>query len=1097
MKRRKEVVLLGVLLLMAAAPRLLLQLAAPTFYFDDAPGYLEPAISLIHGEGFPLRLKRPPGYPLVLGAALLTDGGLAAVTALQHLVGLATVTLTYILGRRWFGRAVGAGAALLVSLSSQQLTLEHTVMTESLSTFLLVLLLYAASVAVERPSGRLALGLGLLVGAATLTRPVGVLLAPIALAAAWLPCASRTARLRRLACVALGVALLLLPNALRNQLEHGRFSASGSLGESLLARTIQYGRGGYRFDGPDLAPDPDPVRASARVLIQQGMERRQTPGEVRDRLRAELGLTEEQADRLLQGLATETILRDPVQFVAETPPFLVRLFSDPERSTAALYNLSATWERTPLFAPLVRQAPADPAAARPTVELALRLFRPSRLKLLLPALALLGAVLVARGGRTPRRAAILLGAATVGCLALAQVVVDGPVVRYRAPLDPIVGVLALGGVALAASAALRFQAQARPFRATALDLAGLVVGLALVVRLWDLHVYDPSSFGSQYDEGVRMGQLYLMAEGFRPFRDIYASQGPLLLDYFYPFYALFGGSVWAARLGAIAAAAVSLAGVGLVARAAGGPLAAVLAVFIAAVSPLHLQHSRLALAELPSLAPCLLGVWLAWRYRQTRRPLDLHLSAALFALGVVLKPMAAVNGVPIVLLLAWRPDRRALRDLAEWGVTGAIVVLGALVAVGPNTLVDQFVTYRVQAAGLGPMGRAAWSVEANAAQVYREFQFDLPWLLVGGLGLLPLWRRDRLAAVVLLAWVVAAAAMLVFYSPLSEKHVLYLLPPSVFLAAAGLAVAREHLGMRGKISVLARASLALGLAWLLAGSPIILAADRDVLEVETSTLAPDGDMAETLRIIAAVSRPSDYLVTDLPWLSWLARRRQPPRLADVSDTRIRSRSLTDAEMIAEMTQHRPAVVVYWASRMQRLIGFGAWLADDYVLTRMFDHNRAVFVRRDLLDRVPPTDWWRTPTAGGARFGAALKLEATRPDTARGEQSPRLELAWRALDDVREQHVVRIDVRARDTGESVWHRDDRLLPPWHRLPWPAGSTVSQRRELDVGSLPDGEYVLTVSVRPSHSASQLRAEWLGGGFRVVNEARTAVQIGELKR
>ncbi|MCC7105092.1 MAG: glycosyltransferase family 39 protein, partial [Chloroflexi bacterium] len=1064
--RRHPDLLLGTLLaLVALAARLIVQLGAPTFFFEDSPGYLDPAVSLFRGDGFQLRLKRPPGYPLLLVALLERGGGLSAITLFQHGLGVTSVLLTYWLGRRWYGRSVGVGAGLLVALSSQQLTYEHAVLTEPLFTVLLLCWLHLGASVLGRPTRQTAAVLGAVLALLVLVRPVGQVLAPIALLSVWLSAARRRARLVCVGLVIACAAVLVLPVAARNLATYGRLSVGGAPGESLLARTIQHARTPFRFDGSDLPRDPDPVRARARAIIQAGAARHAPSGQVRDQVRTELGLGEEQTDRLLQQLALEAIARDPSRFLAETPSLLLELFSQDERSTGTVYAGVSGWDRSPAYLVLPRQPLLDSAISRSTVEWTLNLYRPTRLKLLLPVLALLGAILSLRWGRREVALAVLCAAGSVVLLATSQVVLDGAVARYRAPLEPLIAVLGLGGLWQAGCLLLRPWPARLRARLAALGqpaiipcVMGITAAAALAVRLWQLSQFDPSSFGNEYDEGIRMGQLLLMSDGYRPFRDIYASQGPLLLDYYYPFYALFGATVAAARLGALLASGVSLVALALIAREVGSRGAAFAALLLAATSPLHLEHSRLALAELPSITPTLLAVYLLFRFNREARPRDLHLSAALFALGVLLKPMAVVAVPPVLLLLLPRLNAQRSRVLLEFGVTSGIVVLASLVTIGPSSLVDQFVTYRVQAAGLGAMGQA-WSIGGNARLALRAFQLDLPWLLVGLFGLPFLWRRSRHTALVLLTWALAAVLMLVYYSPLSEKHALYLLPPTILLAAPARASTVGSLAARGLPNrLLTRAAAALALVWLFFGTPWVASTDRSIVTQRSPTLGSDGNMAETLRIIAAVATPDDFIVTDLSWLSWLSQRPLPPRLADVSDTRIRSHSLTDDEIISQTRLHHPAVVVFWALRMQRLSGFGHWLSSDYALVRMYDRNRAVYVRRDLLALMPRMTWWQPAAGAGATFGDRILLESTRLHTSQAERSLVLDLGWRAAQPLTEPYTVRLNLWPKSGGGSVWSRDDRFLPPWYDAPWPAGAGVAQRRNLDIASLPPGQYVL---------------------------------------
>ena len=59
------------------------------------------------------------------------------------------------------------------------------------------------------------------------------------------------------------------------------------------------------------------------------------------------------------------------------------------------------------------------------------------------------------------------------------------------------------------------------------------------------------SYSGKGDEGIRAEQLLLMAAGFRPVKDVFASQGPLSLDVFYPFYLLLGQTLAGARLAVV------------------------------------------------------------------------------------------------------------------------------------------------------------------------------------------------------------------------------------------------------------------------------------------------------------------------------------------------------------------------------------------------------------------------------------------------------------------------------------------------------------------------------------------------------------------
>src|SRR5919201_7095770 len=110
---------------------------------------------------------------------------------------------------------------------------------------------------------------------------------------------------------------------------------------------------------------------------------------------------------------------------------------------------------------------------------------------------------------------------------------------------------------------------ARRGLATDLLLLGPVLLLALGLRLVNLGAYS-----GLFDEGIRAEQLFLMAQGYRPFKDIFAAQGPLLLDAFFPLYALFDRLIdpplVAVRLVAVSYSLVGLAGLYWVGRMLAG-----------------------------------------------------------------------------------------------------------------------------------------------------------------------------------------------------------------------------------------------------------------------------------------------------------------------------------------------------------------------------------------------------------------------------------------------------------------------------------------------------------------------------------------------
>jgi 4-amino-4-deoxy-L-arabinose transferase-like glycosyltransferase len=445
---QREMTLLAALLGIGLVPRVALQLGATAFISGDSGGYVDPALDLLNGYGLTDWFKRPPGYPLLVAATLgLSGQRLEAVTALQHLLGLATVVLTFLLGRRLGGAAVGGGAGLLVALSGPQLTFEHLLQAEALFTFLVVLSGLLLVALLERPSARLAFATGLAIGLTSLVKPVGQALLVVALAAALAALGGIRARLARAALLLVGFGLVISPWLVRNQLTHGRAAVGGTLGQSLAAFTQRHSRGVFVFDGPGLAPDPDPARQRARELLQTGIEKGTTPPMVAFDLRREFGLGEVEADEVLKQVALETIRRQPLEYLGRLPVFVGMMLTRDISPFDEFWDSARGWLADPVHRELVPRTTPNQAAGRPLLEALVNLYRPVRLGL---APALLALLAMALAWTTPRRWPVLAIGAVAFELLLLQAALDGPPARYRYPVEPLIGtlaVLALGELA--------------------------------------------------------------------------------------------------------------------------------------------------------------------------------------------------------------------------------------------------------------------------------------------------------------------------------------------------------------------------------------------------------------------------------------------------------------------------------------------------------------------------------------------------------------------------------------------------------------------------------------------------------------------------
>ena len=91
---------IGLIVLIALAIRVAFAFRVPVFLLRDSVSYFLPAWDLLNGYGFDLSIRRTPVYPAFLVVAMALFGeDLLAISFAQHLLGVASAVLVYLLGR--------------------------------------------------------------------------------------------------------------------------------------------------------------------------------------------------------------------------------------------------------------------------------------------------------------------------------------------------------------------------------------------------------------------------------------------------------------------------------------------------------------------------------------------------------------------------------------------------------------------------------------------------------------------------------------------------------------------------------------------------------------------------------------------------------------------------------------------------------------------------------------------------------------------------------------------------------------------------------------------------------------------------------------
>jgi hypothetical protein len=238
---------------------------------------------------------------------------------------------------------------------------------------------------------------------------------------------------------------------------------------------------------------------------------------------------------------------------------------------------------------------------------------------------------------------------------------------------------------------------------------------------------------------------------------------------------------------------------------------------------------------------------------------------------------------------------------------------------------------------------------------------------------------------------------------------------------------------------------------------------KQKIESEALASSSQADVADLLAFIARVTTADDYLVTDHPYLAFLADRRVPPRLVDLGITRVRYGMISDQEVIQEGRRFRPKLVIpFWESRLPKLTGYMAQMVNSYSLVRLYGDRRAVYVRNSALRDIPES---AVPTAGQgeAAFGSVVGFSGLELEPLGSGRERLVSLKWHILEPVRVTHnyVVHLELRGED-GLVRFQTQQNLLPAWRSSTWSPGPAFLQRRWLDLNDVADGEYDLTLRI-----------------------------------
>ncbi len=226
----------------------------------DEKGYVEWAKAIASGDIVGDKVfYQAPLYPYFLGLCLrLSGGSLLFARLVQAALGVVTVYMVFLLGRRLFGAQEGLLAALILALYGGFYFYSAILIKASLVIVLSAFSCLLAVMAVDRMGSKLWLGLGISLALLVLLRGNFLVLVPFVVV--WALAVNKTqgmrARATRTLLIVAGFAIVIAPVTFRNYLLSGRLVITTSQGgQNYYIGNSLHATGSY-VHLPFVRPDP-------------------------------------------------------------------------------------------------------------------------------------------------------------------------------------------------------------------------------------------------------------------------------------------------------------------------------------------------------------------------------------------------------------------------------------------------------------------------------------------------------------------------------------------------------------------------------------------------------------------------------------------------------------------------------------------------------------------------------------------------------------------------------------------------------------------------------------------------------------------------
>ncbi len=602
---------------------------------------------------------------------------------------------------------------------------------------------------------------------------------------------------------------------------------------------------------------------------------------------------------------------------------------------------------------------------------------------------------------------------------------------------------------------------------------GLIL-LGLIGLLFAWQIGNLGSYNWLYDEAGYIAVPWMVAAGHTLYSEVYSPSPPLFTLSVAAAFKAWGNSVEVARAVIVAYSTLGLLAAALLAREIRGRVAGLAVVLLLFFSPEYFRLSRVTMSEVPAVSLALLALLASLVYWRCGGKGWLILSGLVMAVSLLVK-MVTIFALPLPILAAVlrhfypltpgtgqsmaEKVKGMVSDLALWAASFCLPILLCLLIYDPQAMYEQAVALHWRGREFHPV-----DYSRRGPRILGYLWQDRGLFILALGGSLSCWLRRSRQSLLMGAWFLLVTIMMVNQAPLTDHHMLPMLPPLAVLAGVMVQESWDSwlalIKRRHWRSVLLSA-VGVGLvAFCLVNWPAVAESNREEI---ARTNTPEGLVEDAISLLKQVTAPGDFVISDDPLIVLLAGRNIPPTLTGADWRRLSVGYLTAEQLIALSKQYDASALIFWRERFDSLPVYVEWAETQFKAVEVGNSQHRVYLPLSL--------------SSGVTFGHKMQLLASRVDETYLASAGKLKvtLFWRALQPVGGDYTIYLKLI--NPAYHIWGQQDSR--PYHdgspTWTWREGQLIYDPRQLELlPGTPPGQYQIEIIPVEKYSTEALEAD-----------------------